>query len=81
MVSKEAGKTAVDLYVIEKVKEKRNGLGMSQAVLAAKLEISNGYIGNIESANYPHRYNLNQINELAKIFKCSPRDFLPENPM
>jgi len=27
------------------------------------------------------KYNLIHLNELAKLFKCSPRDFLPEKPL
>ena len=55
-------------------------MGISQKELAYLLEMSIGFIGNIENPKYRAKYNLNHLNELAKIFKCSPKDFLPEKP-
>ncbi len=71
----------IDQFVIEKVKEKRIKLKLSQAQLAYYLEVSEGFIGNVESSNYRAKYNLNHLNELAKIFECSPKDFLPKEPL
>jgi len=71
----------VDKYVIEKVKEKRIEKGMSQSQLAFELELSNGFIGMIESTRFERKYSVAQINKIAKIFGCSPRDFLPKEPM
>jgi transcriptional regulator with XRE-family HTH domain len=73
--------TAIEQYVIDKVKEKRLAKKISQANLARMLEVSEGFIGNIENPNYRDKYNLNHLNELAKIFKCSPKDFLPDKPL
>jgi transcriptional regulator with XRE-family HTH domain len=53
---------------------------MSQRELAYSLELSIGFIGDIENPNSRAKYNLNHINQLAKIFDCSPKDFLPEQP-
>lgn len=76
------GKEAeIEKYVIDKVRQKRLALGISQADLAHLLDVSEGFIGNIENPNYPEKYNLRHINELAKILKCSPKDFLPEKPL
>ena len=71
-------KSKIENYVIEKVKEKRVLNGYSQAVLAELLDVSIGFIGKTESPKYPTKYNLNHINKLAKIFNCSPQDFLPK---
>ena len=68
-------------YVIDKVREMRIERGMSQRDLADMLEISNGFIGKVESSGKRAKYNLNLINEIAKVFKCSPRDLLPEKPL
>lgn len=27
------------------------------------------------------KYNINHLNDLAKIFKCSPKDFVAKNPL
>ena len=75
---KEKKTSKIEQYVIDKVKEKRIKLKLSQAQLAYELNVSEGFIGNIESSNYRAKYNLNHLNELARIFKCSPRDFLPK---
>jgi citrate lyase synthetase len=49
-----------------------------QRELAYALEVSLGFIGDEENPKYRAKYNLNHINELAKILECSPKDFLPE---
>ncbi len=71
-------KSKVDLYVIERVKERRLEKGFSQANLAYELGVSVGFIGKVESTNYPTHYNIKHLNDLAKILKCSPQDFLPK---
>jgi transcriptional regulator with XRE-family HTH domain len=64
--------------VIEKVKEMREEKNLSQADLAFELGVSVGFIGQVESPRYAAHYNLKHLNDLAKILKCSPRDFLPK---
>ncbi|HEY1018624.1 MAG TPA: helix-turn-helix transcriptional regulator [Sediminibacterium sp.] len=54
--------------------------GMSQADLAFKLGVSYGFIGQVESKKFPSKYNIDHLDKLAFIFKCSPKDFLPEKP-
>ena len=72
--------TEIEQFVIDTVKEKRMGRNFSQAYLAHQLNVSNGFIGKVESPKYQAKYNLNHINELAKIFQCPPTDFLPPKP-
>jgi transcriptional regulator with XRE-family HTH domain len=76
---KKRNKTNIEQFVISKVKEKRIAHGYSQAELADLLNLSSGFIGKVESGNYPAKYNLNHINKLAKIFNCSPKDFFPQS--
>ena len=73
--------TKIELFIIEKVKEKRIGNGWSQIFLSQKLNMSDSFVGHVETPNRRAKYNLNHINSLAKIFKCSPKDFLPEKPI
>jgi len=73
--------TPIEQYVIDVVKKKRNEKGYSQRELAYQLDKSIGFIGDIENPKERAKYNLNHINELAKIFQCSPKDFLPEKPL
>jgi transcriptional regulator with XRE-family HTH domain len=74
-------KTSVELYIIKQIKEKRVTAKISQKELATKLGVSPGFIGQVETNNYTTKYNFNHLNHLAKIFECSPRDFLPEKPI
>lgn len=71
----------IDIYVIEKVKEKRIAKGMSQSKLAFELEVSNGFVGMVESRKYSHKYSLAQLNKIAHIFECSLWDFIPKEPL
>lgn len=73
--------TRIEQYVIDVVKKKRLEKGFSQKELAYQIDKSIGFIGDIESPKGRAKYNLNHINELAKIFDCSPRDFLPEKSL
>jgi transcriptional regulator with XRE-family HTH domain len=71
----------IEQYVVATVKKKREEKGYSQKELAYLLDTSIGFIGNVENPKQRAKYNLNHINELAKIFECSPRDFLPEKSL
>ena len=70
----------IEQYIVEVVKNKRLEKGWSQKELAYELNVSIGFIGNVENPKERHKYNLDHINELAKVFGCSPKDFLPEKP-
>lgn len=74
-------KSSIDNFVVSKVKEKRLEKKLSQAELAYELNVSVGFIGKVESANYPSHYNIKHLNQLAKILDCSPQDFLPKKPL
>ncbi|MCC8019263.1 MAG: helix-turn-helix domain-containing protein [Rikenellaceae bacterium] len=74
-------KTPIEQYVIDRVREKRKQEKMSQAYLANALDVSRGFIGDIENPRKRAKYNLNHINELAIIFNCSIWELLPENPI
>jgi len=73
--------TKIEKYVIQKVKEKREEYGYSQIVLSQKLDMSDSFVSHVETPNRRAKYNINHINKLAKIFKCSPRDFIPEKAL
>lgn len=72
-------KSMIDIYVIDKVREIRVAHNMSQEELAIKAGFrSNGFVGQAESLKYNKRYNVQHINKFARIFNCSPKDFLPD---
>ena len=74
-------KSKIDLFVINKVKERRIEKNISQADLAYELGMSVGFIGKVESSKYPSHYNIKHLNQLAKILECSPQEFLPKKPV
>jgi len=68
----------IEQYVIDRVREMRIERKISQRELADLLEMSNGFIGMVESPIKRAKYNLQHIEKLAKILECSPREFLPD---
>ena len=74
-------KSKVDWYLVNRVKQMRIDENMSQEELAVHLGVSKGYLGHIESPKFSAKYNTGHLNHLAKIFKCSPKDFWPEKPL
>lgn len=73
--------TEIELYLIEMVKKKRKELGLSQLELSQKLEMSDSFVSHVESAKKRAKYNVNHLNAIAKLFKCSPKDFWPDKPL
>lgn len=71
-------KSKFDIAVADRVREMRIEKGLSQRYIANVLNVSPGFIGQVESVNSETKYSLNQINKLAQEFDCSPREFLPE---
>lgn len=80
-MSKASSKSRIELFVIEKAKALREEAKISQSELAFRLNVSNGFIGQVESERFPSKYNLDHIDKLAKIFQCSPKDFIPAEPI
>lgn len=74
-------KSKIDWYIVTKVREMRLEKGASQEDIAIHLNLSTGFIGHIESPNFIAKYNTVHLNELAKYFKCSPKDFWPEKAL
>jgi transcriptional regulator with XRE-family HTH domain len=73
--------TKIEQYVIDRVREKRKEAGLSQIELSQKLNMSDSFVSHVETPNRRAKYNINHLNTLAKVFKCSPREFLPERPL
>lgn len=73
-------KTNIELEIIKRTVEIRKKK-FTQREIAELLNVSAGYIGQVESKNSSSMYTYNQLNELAKILECSPRDFIPLNPL
>lgn len=71
----------IEQYVIDAVRKKRRAQRVSQATLGCWIEVSRSFIARIESPKCDDKYNLNHLNKIAEYLHCSPRDFLPEQPL
>lgn len=74
-------KSDIDLFIISKVREMRLKRNLTQTDIAVHLNLSVGFVGHIESPKFRAKYNTIHLNELAKLFECSPRDFFPKEPI
>lgn len=71
----------IEKYIIDRVRERRKELGLTQLDLSQKLDMSDSFISHIESPNRRAKYNINHLNAIAKVLKCSPKDFWPDKPL
>lgn len=73
--------TNIERYTIEKVKEKRVAAGLSPRKLSLLLGLDDSYVAHVENPVYNNKYNLNHLNAMAVIFKCSIKEFIPRLPI
>lgn len=55
--------------------------GFSQEQLSLALGKNNTFISHIEAPSKTAKYNIQHLNEIAKVLCCSPKDFWPEEPL
>ncbi len=80
-MAKKILKSKIDLFIISQVKKKREAFDLQQDDIAIHLNVSSGFISHIESPYQRAKYNTTHLNDLAKVLKCSPKDFWPEKPI
>lgn len=78
---KKADTSAIEQYAIDQVRMIRKQKGISQRELSALTNLSIGFIGDVESVRSRAKYNLNHLNQLALALGCSPKDFIPNEPL
>lgn len=71
----------IDNYIIQQVKLKRLESNFTQEKLSLGLGKNVGFIGDIEAPSKKAKYNILHLNEIAKILKCSPKDFWPDKAL
>lgn len=76
-MQKESLNTEIEQYVIKRVKEIRIEKGVSQAKLAHLIDLSVGFVGNVENPKHIAKWNLNHLEKIAKVLGVSIREFLP----
>lgn len=74
-------KSAIELFISQKVKEYRLAREWSHRYLGDCLNVSHTFIVQIEDPNSDKAYNFDHINALAKIFGCKIWDLVPESPL
>jgi len=70
--------TDIEQHIINSIRKKRLELNITQLELSQRLEMNDSFISHVEAKSRRAKYNLNHLNAIAKIFKCSPKDFWPE---
>ena len=70
-------KSKIDLFVITRIKERRMQKNISQRGLAAILDCSPSFIGQVESEKFDVKYSVHQVFLVAQFFDCSPAEFFP----
>lgn len=70
-------KSKIDLFVITRIKERRMQKNISQRGLAAILDCSHSFIGQVESEKFDVKYSVHQVFLVAQFFECSPAEFFP----
>lgn len=75
-------RTLLDQYIIDRIREKRIALKMSQEVLSEKMGFkSNAFVAATESPRSTKKYNPVHINKAALVFNCQLWDLIPQNPI
>ena len=74
-------KSEIELYIISNVKERRIHINISQRYLAECLNDTQSFNQQIEDEKTTIAYNIDHLNAVAKILKCSMKDFIPDAPI
>jgi hypothetical protein len=74
-------KTKLDLYISDKVKEKRIAKGLSLEAFGYAVNLSQSFVAHCENFRLDKKYNINHIHTIARFFECSLYDFIPPYPI
>lgn len=74
-------KSKFEWKIVSLVKDRRTYLKISQGKIAKRLNVTRGYIGQIEMETSRSMYTYDQLDDLSSYLECSPKDFMPENPI
>ncbi len=69
------------MAVANLVREKRIEKELTQTMIAAFIGTHRSYVSLVEKSDNHRIYNLDQLNLIAELIGCSPKDFIPENPI
>ena len=74
-------KSNIELAIIRRTIAVRKEKGLSQNNVAKMLDLTRGFIGQVESINSSSVYSLDHLNRLALKLNCSLHDFVPKDPI
>lgn len=74
-------KSAIELFVSEKVKKLRLAKGWTFRYLGDCMDVDQSFIAHVEDPESDKAFNLDHINALAKIFECSIWNLIPQYPL
>ncbi|MCC8020206.1 MAG: helix-turn-helix domain-containing protein [Rikenellaceae bacterium] len=70
-------KSDIDKEIIRRIKKKREELKITQRTLAEMLNVSQGFIAQVETESHHCKYSTHQVYQIAKYFGCQVSDFYP----
>ncbi len=71
-------KSKIQLFVSQKVRELREENALTQEQFAEKINRSRSFVANRENLYSKEAFNMDILNEIAKVFKVSPKYFMPD---
>lgn len=74
-------KSAIELFVAQKVREYRTKKNWSYRYLGDCLNVHHSFIERCEDPDSDKAFNLDHINTLAHVFECKVWDLLPQFPL
>lgn len=81
LFSEMSQKSKFELEIVSNIVAERMSRKKPQSYIAMILDVTDGYIGQVESPKSPSMLSHDQINEIAKDFGCSPQIFYPDKPV
>jgi len=69
----------LDMYITDKVKEKRRNLGYTPNDIGSILGVSSSFINSVEAKKNHEKYNIEHLSKIAFLFGCKISDLFPEN--
>ncbi|PHR96754.1 MAG: transcriptional regulator [Leeuwenhoekiella sp.] len=71
----------IEKYIILKVKQIRESKGINQEDLSMAIGKNISFISQIEAPSKKSKYNIKNLNDIAKVLECSPKDFWPDESL
>lgn len=71
----------IERYIISRVRKIREEKDITQEQLSLSIGKNITFISQIEAPSKKAKYNIANLNLIAKALDCSPKDFWPDKPL